>query len=157
MFVDDMPDSSMVTTMSAEIARRVKTMAEHRTRDFQPVRAEAQDGTVAHGPLWTEDTFEMTGSDDGQFAVTLEEVVYLNLLGPVRFIANMFLLPVSMVMDPPWTIMCSDGIERRSRESGTPEPYDAERCSGTVMPIDIYEAWTFDEQANIEAAPEELR
>ena len=158
MFVDDMPDSSMVTTMSAVHARRVKTTPEQRTRDFEPMRVEAQDGVVAHGPLWMEDSSEMVGSDDEQFAVTLEDIVYFNLLGPARFVANILLLPARMVMDPPWTTMCSDGIERRSHESGAPEPYDAERCSGTTMPIDIHETWTFDEQADFEAAPEgELR
>ena len=158
MFVDDMPDSSMVTTMSAEHARRVKTTTQPRTRDFEPVRIEAQDGAVAHGPLWLEDSSEMNGSNDEQFAVTLEDVIYLNLLGPVRFVANILLLPMRMVMDPPWAIMCSDGMERRSHESGAPEPYDAERCSGMTMPIDIHEAWTFDEQADVEVAPEgELR
>lgn len=153
-----MPDSSMVTTMSAVHARRVKTTPIPRTREFEPVRVEAQDGAVAHGTLWMEDPSEMNGSDDGQFAVTLEDIIYFNLIGPVRFVANVLLLPIRMVMDPPRTIMCSDGIERRSHESGTPQPYDAERCSGTTMPIDIHETWTFDEQANIEAAPEgELR
>lgn len=150
MFVDDMPDSSMVTTMSAQHARRVKTTPKPRRRDFEPVRLQAQDGAVAHGPLWMEDSSEMKGSDDGQFAVTIEDVIYFNLIGPVRFAANIFLLPVRMVMDPPRAIMCSDGIERRSHESGASAPYDPERCTGTTMPIDIYEAWTFDEQANLD-------
>lgn len=151
MFIDDMPDSSMVTTTSAEHVSRLKTAGEPRVRDFKPMRAEAQDGAVAHGPLWMEDSFEMAGSDNGQFAVTLEDLVYFFPLGPARFVANTLLLPVSMVVDPPWVIMCSDGVERRSRETGAPQPYDPERCAGTTMPIDVHEAWTFDEQPEIEA------
>ena len=158
MFIDDMPDSSMFTTTSAQYARRVPTTPEPRQRDFDPVRAEAEDGDVAHGPLWMEDSFEMAGSDDEQYAVTLEDAAYFFPLGPGRFVADILLLPVSILMDPSWTIMCSDGVERRSRESGSPQPYDAERCSGATIPADIHEAWTFDEPADVEPAPEgELR
>ena len=152
VFVDELPDSSMVKTMSSEYARRAEATIAPRTRDFEPIRIEPQDGTVAHGPLWFADPLEMTGSDDGRFAVTVEEFAYF-LPGAARWLANIALLPISMVKDPADVVMCSNGRQRRSRECGAPEPYDAEPCHGATLPPDIDDVWTFDEMVDSQFAP----
>lgn len=145
VFLDDLPDSAMVTTMSARRAIEVPVSPTVRQREFSPMHVEPQDGTVAHAPLWFEDPFEMAGSDDGQFAVTWEDVLYFPI-GICRFIANFGLLPVSMLLEPAGTLICSDGVERRAYDTGTPMPYDAERCAGITTPPDVHETWTFDDE-----------
>lgn len=110
------------------------------------MRVEAQDGTVVHGPLYMEDPTEMSGSDNGQFAQTAGDLIYYPYT-MARFIVNLFLMPGSMVVDPPDTVICSDGVQRRSRVSWLPEPYDAERCTGAAEPIDVYEVWTAGDKA----------
>ncbi len=155
VLVDDLPHSSMVTTASKDAALRAEDEIEGeaeavRVRDFAVGRVERADGTVSHGPLWFEDPFEMTGSHDGQFRVTMEEFLYFPY-GIGRFVVNLGLLPLSVLVDPPGSMVCSDGLERRSRVSWLPEPYDAERCSGTTIPLDVHEVWTAGEDAELES------
>ncbi len=141
MFFDDLPAASAVTSASMERARQADTTGERRVRPFEELHIEHQDGTVAHGPLWFEDPVEMAGSDDGRFAVAFEDYVCAPYcIG--RFVVNLALLPLSIAVDLPGSMVCSDGIERRSRISWLPEPYDAEKCSGVVEPIDVLEVWT---------------
>ncbi len=151
MFIDDLPLASSATTATMERAMEGESGDPGRTRGFAVAHIETQDGTVVHGPLWFEDPVEMSGSDDGRFAVTFEDYMCgLYCMG--RFIVNFGALPLSMVVDPPGAMVCSDGIERRSRISWLPEPYDAERCSGAAEPIDVLEVWT---AGDVEAAAEE--
>jgi len=152
VFVDDLPDSSMVTTMSAYRAAQTAAEPTTRQRAFAPTSAEWQDGTVAHGPLWFEDPFVMGGSDDQMFAVTQEDLLYFPY-GVCRFIANVALLPLSMWIERPGTVMCSDGVEGRTRDTGARLPYDGEPCSGTTTPPDVHEVWTFDEQSSEDTVP----
>ena len=143
-FIDDLPDSSMITTASRERARASEVMQVQRKRGFEVIRIDAQDGTVVHGPLYMEDPVEMYGSADGQFAFTkIDHYLYPYSIG--RYFVNLVLMPLSMIVDPPHAVVCSDGIERRSRGSWLPQPYDAERCIGTAELPDIHEAWTFHE------------
>lgn len=142
VFLDDLPDSSMVTTASAEMAREAPTTPVSRRRDYEIQSIEPQDGTAAHAPLWLEDPFEMVGDEDGQFAVTQEDFLYFPY-GICRFIINVLALPVSMAVAPPSTVMCSDGVPRRSPRTAEPVPYDAERCAGTTIPPDVHETWSF--------------
>ncbi len=142
--IDDLPQSSMVTTMSARRAIDSTAAAEIRVRPFELSSVDSQDGIVAHGPLWMEDPFEVSGSDDGQFAVTTEDFVYFPL-GTCRFIINTLLLPISMVMDPPWTTMCSDGVENQRPETGIRELRDSQRCAGMTTPSDIHDTWAFEQ------------
>lgn len=147
VFVDELPDSDMVTTTSVEHARLANVTPVQRKRDFAVVRVEPQDGTVAHGPLWFADPLEMKGSNDGQFAVTAEDF-YAFPIGIARFVANLAFWPISMMTTRPDSVMCSDGIPRRSTRAGAPEPFDAEPCSGTTIPPDVHEVWIFDESAH---------
>jgi len=144
VFLDDLPQSAMVTTASAKAASDATVTPSDRRRQYAQVTIEAHDGTTAHAPLWLEDPFEMAGSDDGQFAVTGEEFLYFPY-GMGRFVVNVLLLPVSIVLEPAYTVMCSDGVEGRTRWTGAYEPYDAERCIGVTTPADVHETWSFDE------------
>ena len=140
MFIDDLPLASSATTATMDRAMQADTVDAGSTRGFAVAHIEAQDGTVVHGPLWFEDPVEMAGSDDGRFAVTFEDHVSV-FYSFGRFIVNLGALPLSMIVDRPGAMVCSDGIERRSRRSWLPEPYDAERCSGASEPIDLLEVW----------------
>jgi len=144
VFLDDLPQSAMVTTASAKAASEATMTPVLRQRGYESFPIEAHDGTTAHAPLWLEDPFEMAGSDDEQFAATGEEFLYFPY-GMARFVVNVLLLPVSMVPEPPYTVVCSDGVERRARGSGAPEPYDAERCIGVTTPADVHETWSFED------------
>jgi hypothetical protein len=145
VFLDDLPDSSMVTTASAELTRQSPAEPVTRQRDHEVWVVDPQDGTVAHASLWLEDPYEMVGSEDGRFAVTQEDFLYFPY-GICRFIINVAALPVSIVIAPPSTVLCSDGMPRRSPRTGKPAPYDAERCAGTTIPPDVHETWSFEEQ-----------
>jgi len=147
-FLDDLPQSSMVTTMSAYVAQKASVESVARHRGFEQIRIEAQDGTVAHAPLWLEDPIEVVGSDDDQFAATLEDILYFPY-GIGRFLGNAALIPEQMLLAPPFAVMCSDGIEGRDRVTGRPVARDTERCAGTTTPPDVHETWSFsDEIAN---------
>ncbi len=146
VFFDETPPAELVTTMSAERARQSGVPISNRKRtDFAVLHTEAQDGCVSHGPLWFSVPGEMIGSDDGQFAITAEDhiaryVEVLQLSGKYLF------LPFLVMLEPPGTVMCSDGRPRRSAVSGVAQPYDQSRCSGETTPIDNHETWIFDDQ-----------
>ncbi len=143
-FLDDLPQSSMVTTMSAYVAREAPVEPVARHRGFEPIRIEAQDGTVAHAPLWMEDPVETVGSNDGQFAATLEDILYFPY-GIGKFLANAAFLPGRMILAPPYAVMCSDGIDERDHDTGRPLAHDAERCAGVTTPPDVHETWAFSQ------------
>jgi hypothetical protein len=130
-----------VTTASVLGAERVEAVRTVRHRDFTRQSVEPSDGTVTHWPLWYEDPFEDKGSEDGEFKWTAEEAVAFPY-GLARFILNTMGLPVSMVVLPPWTVMCSEG--RLSRQA-LGFDHDAERCpGGAVPPIDVLEFGTIN-------------
>ncbi len=93
---------------------------------------------VTHWPLWWEDFVEDSGSDDGQFAWTWCDFVCI-LYGPGRQIVNTAGLPLSMVVDPPGALRCSDGLV--SRQMFGMSNHDAVACSGVAIPPDIIEAY----------------
>ena len=111
-FVDDLPDSSLITTASRDRARASGAEHVQRTRGFEEVQIDAQDGTVVHGPLYTEDPVEMYGSDDGQFAITHEDFLAF-WSTPFRFHLNAALYPISILVTPPYRAMASDGVPSR--------------------------------------------
>ncbi|HEY3243516.1 MAG TPA: hypothetical protein VGM03_09210, partial [Phycisphaerae bacterium] len=124
------------SVVGAERAAAVRTL---RQREFSRQTIEPSDGTVTHWPLWYEDPFEDKGSEDGEFKWTAEDAIAFPY-GLARFILNTIGLPASMVVEPPWTVMCSDG--RLSRQL-LGYDHDAERCpGGAVPPIDMLEFGT---------------
>lgn len=83
-----------------------------RDRGWQPTVAAAESGAVTHWPLYTEDPFEDKGTDrpDGpnKYYIGWEDYVALPY-GIARHTLNIIGMPVSMVVQPPWTLMESDG------------------------------------------------
>lgn len=138
-FVDDLPPTEDVTTASVVAARAVDAVSSEPVREPVPMIASAQDGTVAHWPLWWEDPFEDKGSEDGQFALTYEDYLALPY-GLGRFLLNTMAFPVSAVVTPVWTVMGSDGVLSRQAlgydHDATPLP------GGVAPPIDILEVGT---------------
>ncbi|MFQ5489188.1 MAG: hypothetical protein ACE5GE_00590 [Phycisphaerae bacterium] len=145
-FQDDLPYTSEVTTASVEGARLAPTLPSLQARHFEPMTLEAQSGTVAHWPLWWEDPFEDKGSDDGQFAFTWEDY-FCYLYCPGRNLVNTMFFPLSPLLTPPWTTVCSDG--KLSRQ-GLGYDHDATPCpAGIAPPIDILEIGTiYDQNGN---------
>ena len=138
-FGDDLPPTEDVTTASVIAAREVQATPTEPVREPEALLASAQDGTVAHWPLWFEDPFEDKGSEDGQFAWTYEDYVAFPY-GLGRFLLNTMGFPVSVVVTPVWTVMGSDGVLSRQAlgydHDATPHP-------GGVAPlIDIVEIGT---------------
>ncbi len=112
------------TTGSVNGVRGSGLAAALRERGHEPTERHAESGTVTHGPLYFEDPFEDKGSEDGQFAWTGED--YLQIFyWRGRFLLNGIAFPVSAVVTPPWTVMCSDG--RLSRQA-LGYDHDAEPC-----------------------------
>jgi len=112
-FTDEWADAGEVTTPSAERARAAEVSQTVLQRPHTRKVVRPEEGPVTHGPLAFEDPYEETGSDDGRYAWTYEDLLY-EFYGPGRFIVNGLFLPVSAVVTPPWTVMVSDG--RPSRE-----------------------------------------
>lgn len=93
---------SVVAVMAADVPTSVQErhgVEKHRS----PI-----DGSVTHGPLYFEDPTEERGSEDGHFAWTGEDYVWM-AYWRARFMANLIAWPVSAVVNPPWQVMVSDG------------------------------------------------
>lgn len=149
-FQDDLPYTSEVTTASVEGARSAPSAASLEPRDFTLVTIEAQSGTVAHWPLWFEDPFEDKGSEDGQFALTWEDY-FGYFYGSGRFLVNTMFFPLSPLLTPPWTQMCSDG---KLSQQALGYDHDATRCPGGIVPpIDILEIGTYYEGNGTDSSP----
>lgn len=103
------------TPTSRDVVARVAPPGEAQTRDWEPVVVSPQSGAVTHWPLYLEDPFVDKG--DGRTDATHPHDVhrlgwedYVAMpYGLARFTANWLLLPISVVVTPPWTLMESDG------------------------------------------------
>lgn len=139
-FQDNLPANSEITTSSVEGARAAEVHPTIPQRLlYKPTVVEAQNGMVAHRPLCWEDPFEDKGSDDGQFAWTWEDYLAVGY-GPGRNIGNTLLFPVTAVVSPPYTVMCSDGKLSRQLLG---YDHDAINCpGGSPLPIDVLEVGT---------------
>ncbi len=123
-FRDEYAHCPLVTTPSVEavLAADVPPSIQDR-QGIEKLRC-AQYGSVTHGPLYFEDPSEESGSEDGHFAWTGEDYVWI-ASWRARFMANLIAWPVSAVVNPPWQTMVSDG--RRSC-CGRGRDFDAEPC-----------------------------
>ena len=101
------PEESM-STASAETIREAGKAAVIRVRPWEPSTLLREDGTVTHWPLWWEDPFEDRGSEDGSEAWTWEDYAGM-LYCPARFALNTAAWPVSAIVTPAGTVLCSDG------------------------------------------------
>lgn len=122
-FVDELADAPVVTTPSVVLSREYVGTPSERQRAWAPVRCEFAKGTVLHVPLYFEDAFEDRGSEDGEFKWTLEDYLW-TVEWPARYMLNASLFPVSVVVQPPWQIMASDG---HLSEQWLGKCHDAER------------------------------
>jgi len=107
-FTDEFAGRPAVTTASVEGVRAAAKSDLVLTRTSPSREIAPEDGTVSHGPLYFEDPYEESGSEDGHFAWTAEDYwqwVYWR----GRFLLNAVAFPVSAVVTPPWTVMVSDG------------------------------------------------
>ncbi len=139
---DDTPRAADVSTPSTRGLQASGVAAAQRSAGYEPQYVPAQDGTVAHWPLWWEDPFVDKGSEDDHFAWTEEDYIAMPY-GLGRFILNTMGWPVSAVMTPPWVVMGSDGVLSRQALG---YDHDAERLPGGVEPpIDVLEVGTVPE------------
>jgi hypothetical protein len=122
------PDESM-TTASAETIRGAGKAAVIRVRPWEQSALAGEDGTVTHWPLWWEDPFEDRGSEDGANAWTWEDYAGM-LYCPARFALNTAAWPVSAIVTPAGTVLCSDG---RISKQLVWRDHDAEVC-GAARP-----------------------
>ncbi len=136
-FRDDLPDATIITTASAARVQEMNVAGELRQRGWDTSLVRSQDPSVSHWPLWWQDFVEDSGSNDGQFAWTWRDYAYI-LYGPGRQAVNTAGLPVSMVIDPPGTFLCSDGVI--SRQAFGRANHDPVACGGVVVLPDLVEA-----------------
>lgn len=117
-FVDDSP--SVTTTLDSATAQDVQARfqpARQARRDWPTQTTRPESGAVVHWPLYFEDPFEDKGPDAVNTAgrppnqrhyIGWEDYVAL-AYGYPRFWLNTLGMPVSLVVQPPWTAMESDG------------------------------------------------
>ena len=105
-----MPPDALATASSKAIAAAA-TEAEPVVRartDWPPITVAPESGAVTHWPIWWENHVAERGSHDGRTATTWEDLAAA-FYCPLRFAANTGALPLSMVVNPPGSIMVSDG------------------------------------------------
>lgn len=107
-FRDEYAHLPPVSTPSVDSALAADVPPSQQERIGEEKTRSAADGNVVHLPLYFEDPFEDSGSEDGQFAWTGEDYVWI-AYARLRFMANVFAFPVSAVVNPPWQEMVSDG------------------------------------------------
>jgi hypothetical protein len=144
-WADDVPEADVVTTASVEGVRAHRQDMEpppQRVVSAERTRGSVEDGTVTHWPLWWEDPFVDKGSEDGLFAWTWEDYFAMPY-GLGRFLVNTMGWPVSVAVQPPWTVMGSDGVLSRQALG---YDHDAEpRPGGVEPPRDVLEIGTYSE------------
>ena len=112
-FVDPIAGMGQTTTASVEGVRAAGVEPELRQRPYTESTVRAADGTVTHSPLYFEDAPDTAAADDGRFAWTGTD--WLRSIGwGQRFLYNVLFFPISAVVDPPWTVMVSDGEPSRT-------------------------------------------
>jgi len=111
-FYDPYAHCAAVTTASSEGAMAAETTQRQDHRSFDTVTVAPMSGAVTHGPLYFEDGFGDFITDDGTFAWTGEDFVYI-FTWRGRFLANILFYPISLINTPPWQVMTSDGAASR--------------------------------------------
>jgi len=96
---------------SIDLYARFKPNAQ-RTREWQQICTKQENGAVTHWPLYFEDPFVDKGTDR-----TGRDCYHLGWEDAVaapycfaRFTLNWIAVPVSLVVQPPWLVMESDGV-----------------------------------------------
>ncbi len=148
-FADAVGRQSPITTPSVEGAWAVETTRGDLQRPFEVMELPAGDGTVTHGPLYFEDPDE-EADDDDRFAWTAQDYLRIfNWRG--RFLYNLALFPVSVVVTPPWMLMASDGYPSR-KDFGT--YHDAEPQTDRMVVSELSDDVESSVEDESEAAPD---
>ncbi len=124
-FVDELAGQREVSTPSVDAVRAAAVQSGFVESHGQPKSLPMIDGSVTHGPLYFEDPYEDTGSDDGKFAWTGEDYLWM-FYWRGRYLVNAVAFPVSCAVTPPWTVMVSDG---RPSQRAFHEQHDAVRMN----------------------------
>jgi len=107
-YVDDTQPASTVATASSQGVHDADRGPVHRQREWAGNEVVYQNNDVTHWPLWFQDPFEDKGSEDGKSAWTWED--YLATPWSYgRWFANLLLVPASIAVPQPFTVMASDG------------------------------------------------
>jgi hypothetical protein len=105
-----------VETPSTTAIRSAEATAAIRARSEDPSAMKhvaVADGRVTHLPLWFEDPLEEIETDNMDVAYAGADFGRM-LCSWSRFAGNLVLLPVSIVVNPPWQVMASDGVPSRT-------------------------------------------
>lgn len=117
-FADDSP--AVTTELQSPTTKHVYAEfqpSKAARRDWPTIATAPENGAVVHWPLYFEDPFEDKGheainpggrSANSRYYIGWEDYVALGY-GYPRYWLNTLGLPVSMVVQPPWTAMESDG------------------------------------------------
>jgi hypothetical protein len=114
---------------AADVYARFKP-AGHAPRSWPEQTVAQERGAVTHWPLYMEDPFVDKGAGrEGadKYRLGWEDIVAGLYVYP-RHTLNWMALPVSMVVQPPWTVMESDGVLSRQALG---EDHDATELAGT--------------------------
>ncbi len=105
-------------------------------RDWDEMTSYYAPQVVQHWPLYFEDPFEDKGKSTGcGYAGWTWEDFFAIPYSDARWLLNTIALPVSMVVTPPWTPMCSDGVLSKQALG---YDHDAVRCPAPVpTPLDL--------------------
>lgn len=112
-FTTGLQSACEVTTPSAEAVNAIEAAP-----SMEPSAGGAQknvagpEQVVTHFPLYFEDPSEVRQEESSEVAWSGRDHAYI-LVGPFRFLVNLGLAPVSMVLEPPWREMASDGEASR--------------------------------------------
>jgi hypothetical protein len=151
-FIDD----EMKTTSSEAYETGRAEFPQEARREWPQSDVSYQNGSVTHWPLWFEDPFEVIGNryhsvppeerdaPDNVFARNW--VDYMDLgYSPARLLVNVGAYPVSAIVQPPGTLMESDGhlnkdtfgiydVDSRRADSVTREPPHMSIIKRSSMP-----------------------
>ena len=112
-FTADLQSACEVTTPSAKAVNAVEDAQPGKLyREHEQKTVARPEQVVTHFPLYFEDPSEVRREESSEVAWTCCERAGI-LVGPFRFLLNVGLAPVSMVLEPPWRKMASDGEASR--------------------------------------------
>ncbi len=126
----------LMDTPSSDYVNHTNVQPALAQRNWEPMASYYAPPAVEHGPLYFEDPFEDKDkvSGGGYAGWTWED--YLSIpYSDARWLLNTVALPVSVVVTPPWTRMCSDGQISKQRIW---RDHDAAPCIQRVpVPFDL--------------------
>ena len=141
----DSVDADMTTPSAGFYREERAEFASMPQRQWPESEYEIVNCSVTHWPLWFEDPFEDKGNrlvtpadrdaPDNSFAVTWVDYLHMGY-GPGRMLLNIAGFPISAIIEPPGTLMESDG---RIDKNILGYDHDAKRSDSTTRePPDVH-------------------